>query len=144
MNYCDYHPGCTPEEVSISGGRHVCERQDLLQQDFLTITHTDDRPACAAHMRQAISREPGTRQVEMRYFHRDGRLIFARLGLSAVHDSNGQPLYLIVQLEDVTQRRQMERLKNEFVSTVSHELRTPLTSIRGSLGLLGQSTLKRG
>jgi CheY-like chemotaxis protein/anti-sigma regulatory factor (Ser/Thr protein kinase) len=39
-------------------------------------------------------------------------------------------------VEDITQRSQMERLKNEFISVVSHELRTPLTSIRGSLGLL--------
>lgn len=37
---------------------------------------------------------------------------------------------------DLLQRREVERLKDEFVSTVSHELRTPLTSIRGALGLL--------
>ncbi|MCH7551725.1 MAG: PAS domain S-box protein, partial [Proteobacteria bacterium] len=39
-------------------------------------------------------------------------------------------------IRDITQRKEMERLKGEFVSTVSHELRTPLTSIRGSLGLI--------
>ncbi len=39
-------------------------------------------------------------------------------------------------LRDVTARKQMEVMKDEFVSTVNHELRTPLTSIRGALGLL--------
>lgn len=39
-------------------------------------------------------------------------------------------------IADVTERREVDRLKREFVSSISHELRTPLTSIRGSLGLL--------
>ncbi len=36
----------------------------------------------------------------------------------------------------LTQRSQLDTIKDEFISTVSHELRTPLTSIRGALGLL--------
>jgi signal transduction histidine kinase/CheY-like chemotaxis protein len=39
------------------------------------------------------------------------------------------------------QRRQLDNLKDEFISTVSHELRTPLTSIRGALGLLSSGVL---
>ena len=37
---------------------------------------------------------------------------------------------------DISERRTMERIKGEFISTVSHELRTPLTSVFGSLSLL--------
>ncbi|MFA6450143.1 MAG: PAS domain S-box protein [bacterium] len=39
-------------------------------------------------------------------------------------------------VRDITERKQIEQMKNDFISTVSHELRTPLTSLRGSLGLL--------
>ena len=42
----------------------------------------------------------------------------------------------VAAIRDISERKAVERLKNEFVSTVSHELRTPLTSIRGSLGLI--------
>jgi len=43
---------------------------------------------------------------------------------------------VLVIIRDITDRKRMERLKNEFVSMVSHELRTPLTSVKGSLGLI--------
>lgn len=42
----------------------------------------------------------------------------------------------VVTFRDITERAEIDKMKNDFVSTVSHELRTPLTSIRGSLGLV--------
>ncbi|NET88152.1 MAG: PAS domain S-box protein [Kamptonema sp. SIO1D9] len=48
---------------------------------------------------------------------------------------NGEDEVLAIE-RDITERKKIERLKNEFVSIVSHELRTPLTSVRGSLSLI--------
>ena len=42
----------------------------------------------------------------------------------------------VVIFNDVSERKKVEHMKDEFISTVSHELRTPLTSIKGSLGLI--------
>ncbi|WP_426039652.1 CHASE3 domain-containing protein [Brevundimonas sp. DC300-4] len=49
--------------------------------------------------------------------------------------------HMVAVIRDITERRRVERMKDEFVSTVSHELRTPLTSIAGSLGLLAGGAL---
>ena len=48
----------------------------------------------------------------------------------------GEERFFCSIMRDITERKKIDQMKNEFVSTVSHELRTPLTSIRGSLGLL--------
>ena len=48
---------------------------------------------------------------------------------------------ILASLMDITERKAIEQMKDEFLSVASHELRTPLTSIRGSLGLLATGRL---
>lgn len=55
---------------------------------------------------------------------------------SSLFDDRGKLVGRVSVNRDVTAQREVDRMKNEFISVVSHELRTPLTSIMGSLGLL--------
>jgi len=55
---------------------------------------------------------------------------------AAAPTRNGKAVGIVVAFTDTTERRALDRMKDEFISTVSHELRTPLTSLRAALGLL--------
>ncbi|KAF0103837.1 MAG: PAS/PAC sensor hybrid histidine kinase [bacterium] len=70
---------------------------------------------------------------------KDGSTFPMELAVTAI-DRDGQPLYIGI-VRDISERKRMERLKREFISTVSHELRTPLTAIRGALGLIAGGAL---
>lgn len=65
---------------------------------------------------------------------KDGSLFPVDLAVSEITLDESRLFVGIVR--DITERKRVEKIKNEFISTVSHELRTPLTSIRGSLGLI--------
>ncbi|MEM8807052.1 MAG: PAS domain S-box protein [Cyanobacteria bacterium P01_G01_bin.38] len=55
---------------------------------------------------------------------------------------NGVIVGAVITFKDISQRQQIERMKDEFISVVSHELRTPLTSIHGSLRMLASGMLQ--
>ncbi|MEJ2377924.1 MAG: PAS domain-containing sensor histidine kinase [Pseudolabrys sp.] len=65
---------------------------------------------------------------------KDGSEFPIEVGLNPVRV--GGELMVISAIVDISERKHLERMQDEFVSTVSHELRTPLTSITASLGLL--------
>lgn len=73
--------------------------------------------------------------IEQEIVDRYGNSYPAIVHAMLILDSAGRKL-LWVLLEDISERKKIERMKNQFVSTVSHELRTPLTSITGAIGLL--------
>ncbi|MFP3343115.1 PAS domain-containing protein [Halomonas sp. SIMBA_159] len=72
---------------------------------------------------------------EKEYIRKDGSRYPVRLQGMLSQDPDGR-LVIWSLIEDITERRRLDKMKNQFIATVSHELRTPLTSINGSLGLM--------
>jgi signal transduction histidine kinase/DNA-binding response OmpR family regulator/CHASE3 domain sensor protein len=80
-------------------------------------------------------------EADWTYVRADGSSFAIHLSLSALRASSGDVSGFVAIAQDITERRAVDKMKNEFISVVSHELRTPLTSIRGSLGLLAAGML---
>ena len=119
-------------------GRLFGYRQDELIGQTIEILLPERLRNGHSHYRAGFSRRPETRHLgkgrNLVGCHRDGTEFPIEIGLYPIRNSEG-PLVLSVII-DLSDRKRMDRLKDEFVSTVSHELRTPMTSIAGSLGLL--------
>jgi len=124
-------------------GRSKDEIRGLSINDIMDLAPEGDAPFLtrleAAHgpLKTAPTREFSARRP-------DGEEAAVNVTVRSMHMAEG--LYIGVYARDISDRKRVERLKDEFVSTVSHELRTPLTSIAGSLGLLagGMGDLPEG
>lgn len=100
--------------------------------DFL---HPDDRSEALAALVRQRDRTGQGEPLYVRVVHGDGEVLHTEaVGYTLLDDPAVQGILLTIR--DITEQRQLEQMKNQFISSVSHELRTPLTSIKGSLGLL--------
>src|ERR671921_1788731 len=82
--------------------------EELQALTWQEITHPDDLAASSAHARRIVEGEFPKYHLEKRFLHADGHTVWASLSVSLVRDSEGEPLYFVSQIQDVTERKRSE------------------------------------
>src|SRR5918994_5463864 len=106
--------------VSLEGrylqvNRSLCEilgytEEELQALTWQEITHPDDLAASSAYARRIVEGEFPKYHLDKRFLHADGHTVWASLSVSLVRDSEGEPLYFVSQIQDVTERKEVERV----------------------------------
>jgi PAS domain S-box-containing protein len=105
-------------------------RSDMTFERYLDCVHPDDRDAVHAAVQRALL-ERAVFSLQHRALLPDGRQRWLHGRGRVVVDAEGTPVGMVGTSQDVTERKQVDELRETILAAVSHELRTPLTSIIG-------------
>jgi len=100
-------------------------KAELETTTFQAITYPDDLDADLTSLRQLLKGEISTYQMEKRYLHKQGHIVWIVLSVSLVRHPNGEPQHLISQMQDITDRKQAE----EALALSERRLRTVLDTL---------------
>jgi diguanylate cyclase (GGDEF)-like protein/PAS domain S-box-containing protein len=82
---------------------------ELLARTFQDITHPDDLEQNLETLEKVVAGGARTVRFEKRYLRPNGRAVWVNVSSSLMHDSDGNPLHFVSQIEDVTDRKRAER-----------------------------------
>ncbi|GAB6060638.1 PAS domain S-box protein [Desulfonatronum parangueonense] len=81
---------------------------ELMRKTFQDLTHPEDLDSDLEFVQRMLAGEIETYQMEKRYFHKNGSIVWGLLAVSLVWDDQGEPLHFISQIEDITDRKLAE------------------------------------
>jgi diguanylate cyclase (GGDEF)-like protein/PAS domain S-box-containing protein len=79
--------------------------KELLNTTVRDLTYPDDHEACAEALRHLLSGQAPSWQLDLRYIHHSGHLVWVAVSWSLVRDLDGNALYFVCQMEDITERK---------------------------------------
>lgn len=82
--------------------------EELLDRTWQSITYPADILPDLRHVRRLLGGEIRSYQMEKRYLHKEGHVIWVMLSVSLCHDAEGRPRYFISQVQDITDRKRAE------------------------------------
>ena len=120
---------------------HPAQATDTTPRALAALVHPDDLPHLKRALIDVLRGNTVFYDVEHRVRHREGYWVWMRSRARVVErGSDGRALRLTGTNSDITERMQIQRMKDEFIATVNHELRTPLTALVGALALLKEES----
>jgi PAS domain S-box-containing protein len=103
---------------------------EFLSHNFRDYTHPEDIDTDLGHLQELLEGRTESYSMEKRYFHKDGRVIWALLNVSLVRNEEDKPLYFVSQIKDISEsKRHIETIRAQnsrllsFAHIVSHNLR---------------------
>jgi PAS domain S-box-containing protein len=111
---------------------------ELLTRTWQDITHPDDVARDIAAGGRVRSGEVPHYTIEKRYVRRDGGIVWVNLFGNFLFDERGRPMQGLAIVIDVTERRENDRRKDEFLAMLAHELRNPVAPIANAAELLSR------
>ena len=114
----------TPERQYIRANQNFCHMIGYREDEIIghytrDFTYPDDREKTEALVVRLFAGEIASYTVDKRYQHKDDYDVWARLSVSLVRDEQGTPLYMIGQIQDLTE--QLER-EAAYQTIVDHAL----------------------
>lgn len=134
--------------INEAGARALGYRPEQLagrdMHEIIHHSHPDGTPysRITSPILQGMRRQETVRMRDEVFWRADGESIPVEYTASPLIEE-GRIAGMVVAFQDISERRRLEKMKDEFISTVSHELRTPLTSLRASLGLISSDALEK-
>jgi two-component system, NarL family, sensor histidine kinase UhpB len=87
--------------------------EELLATDFQSITHPEDLDTDVGQVRQMLDGSLSHYDMEKRYLHKDGHIVWVLLSVSLVREATGQAMYFVSQIQDISERKRLERALRE-------------------------------